>query len=172
MVHDFDLTNFWEDSDYAREAYVGAPVTDEMIESVQVELGYKLPRAYIELLRTQNGGMPAKTTHRTSEPTSWAQDHVAISGIYGLDRSKSSSLCGEFGSKFRVEEWGYPEIGVYFADCPSAGHDMLCLDYRECGPAGEPKIVHVDQEADYAITPVAENFAAFIRGLEDDTAFC
>ena len=171
MVDDFDLTNFWEDSDYARQEYVGAPVTEEMIQSVQAELGYKLPGAYIELLRSQNGGMPAKTNHRTSEPTSWAQDHVAITGIYGLDRSKSSSLCGEFSSKFWMEEWGYPDIGVYFADCPSAGHDMLCLDYRECGPAGEPRVGHVDQEADYAITLVAENFAAFIRGLEDDSAF-
>ena len=167
----FDLTSFWKDSDYARKTYVGAPITDEMIKSVQTELGYRLPKAYIELLRSQNGGIPLKTRHRTSRPTSWAKDHVAITGIYGLDRSKSSSLCGEFSSKFWMEEWEYPDIGIYFADCPSAGHDMLCLDYRECGVDGEPKVVHVDQERDYEVTPVADNFEAFIRGLEDDSAF-
>jgi hypothetical protein len=48
---------------------------------------------------------------------------------------------------------------------------MLCLDFRDCGPDGEPKVVHVDQECDYEITPVADTFEAFIRGLEDDKAF-
>lgn len=167
----FDFSAFWEESDYARKEYVGAPVTDEMIQSVQAELGYRLPKAYIELLRNQNGGIPAKTNHRTSQPTSWAEDHVAITGIYGLDRSKQSSLCGMFSNKFWMEQWGYPPIGIYFADCPSAGHDMLCLDYRECGSDGEPRVVHIDQESDYEITPVAENFEAFIRGLEDESAF-
>lgn len=167
----FNINAFWEDSDYARTEYVGATVTDEMIRSVQAEVGYRLPKAYIELLRNQNGGIPTKTRHRTSQPTSWAEDHVAITGIYGLDSSRSSSLCGEFSSKFWMKEWGYPDIGIYFADCPSAGHDMLCLDYRECGPDGEPSVVHVDQESDYEITLLAESFEAFIRGLEDESAF-
>ena len=70
-----------------------------------------------------------------------------------------------------MEEWEYPDIGIYFADCPSAGHDMLCLDYRACGPTGEPSVVHVDQEWDYKIVFVAESFAAFVLGLEDESAF-
>ena len=48
---------------------------------------------------------------------------------------------------------------------------MLCLDYRACGPTGEPQVVHIDQELDYKIVVVAKNFELFIRGLEDDTAF-
>jgi hypothetical protein len=48
---------------------------------------------------------------------------------------------------------------------------MLCLDYRECGPSGEPRVVHIDQEREYKITLVAKNFESFIRGLEDDDAF-
>jgi len=99
-MRNLDLSSFWKDSDYARTEYVGAPVTDEMIQSVQAELGYRLPEAYIDLLRNQNGGIPTKTRHRTSEPTSWAEDHVAITGIDGLDRGSSSSLCGKFSSKF------------------------------------------------------------------------
>ena len=170
-MSNLNLSDFWEGSDYARKEYIGAPVTDEMIQSVQTELGYRLPKAYIELLRNQNGGIPTKTCHRTSQPTSWAKDHVAITGIYGIDRNKSSSLCGSFSSKFWMEEWGYPDIGIYFADCPSAGHDMLCLDYRKCGSDGEPTVVHVDEESDYEITPVAETFEAFIGGLEDESAF-
>lgn len=48
---------------------------------------------------------------------------------------------------------------------------MLCLDYRACGPQGEPTVVHVDQELGYAITVVAPNFESFIRGLENSSGF-
>ncbi|RAL25148.1 SMI1/KNR4 family protein [Lujinxingia litoralis] len=166
-----DLQGFWQDSDYGRREYVDEPPSDGMVAEVERELGYRLPEAYVALARIQNGGIPERTSHRTREATSWAEDHIAITGIYSIGRAKRCSLLGGFGSRFWIEEWGYPEIGIYFADCPSAGHDMMCLDYRECGPEGEPRVVHVDQEGDYAITPVAESFEAFIRGLESDEAF-
>jgi hypothetical protein len=79
-----DIGDFWEDSDYAREEYVDAPLTDEALAAVERELGYKLPRAYVDLARHQIGGIPKRTNHRTKEPTSWAKDHVAITGIYHL----------------------------------------------------------------------------------------
>ncbi len=168
---DFDVSHFWDNSGYALKNYVGEPLTDELLASVEQELGYKLPKSYVELMQYQNGGTPVRTNHRTHESTSWAEDHVAITGIYGINRSRPYSLCGNTGSQFWMDEWEYPPIGVYFADCPSAGHDMLCLDYRECGPEGEPQVVHVDQESDYQITFVARTFEDFIRGLESDDVF-
>ena len=168
---DLDIAQFWEPSEYAEQEYIDAPPTDDRVAEVERELAYKLPKSYVELMKYQNGGMPKKTRHRTKQRTSWSHDHIAISGIYSIGSEKPCSLCGGFGSQFWMDEWGYPAIGVYFADCPSAGHDMVCLDYRECGPRGEPKVVHVDQERDYTITFVAENFESFIRGLEDDEAF-
>ena len=48
-------------------------------------------------------------------------------------QEKSCSLCGELGSQFMIDEWEYPAIGVAICDCPSAGHDMIFLDYRDCG---------------------------------------
>jgi len=168
---EFDLRRFWKQSKYAEEEYVGDSFTDEDVASVEGKLGYRLPKAYVELLKQQNGGIPKNTNHRTQEPTSWSEDHVAITGIFSLGSKKPCSLCGEFGSQFWIDEWGYPPIGVYFADCPSAGHDMICMDFRSCGPNGEPQIVHVDQEFDYKITFVAKSFEAFIRGLEGDEAF-
>lgn len=70
-----------------------------------------------------------------------------------------------------IEEWGYPNIGIAICDCPSAGHDMVFLDYRECGRQGEPKVVHIDQEHDYEITFLANNFEEFICGLVNDEVY-
>ena len=171
MFEGFELTNFWEDSEYALKDYVSELPSDELIASVEQELGYKLPVSYIWLMKQHNGGIPVNTCFPTDEPTSWADDHVAITGIFGIGREKTYSLCGEFGSQFMIEEWEYPAIGVAICDCPSAGHDMIFLDYRECGPDGEPKVVHVDQEWDYKITPLADSFEKFILGLVNEEDF-
>lgn len=167
----FDLTNFWDDSDYALKEYISEVPTDEMIVSVEQELGYKLPASYIWLMKQHNGGIPVNTCFPTDEPTTWAEDHVAIAGIMGIGRDKDYSICGSLGSQFMIDEWEYPAIGVAICDCPSAGHDMIFLDYRECGPQGEPKVVHVDQENDYKITHLADSFEEFICGLEDEEFF-
>ena len=167
----FDLTNFWDDNWYALKEYVSDPPSDELIASVEEELGYKLPAAYIWLMKQHNGGIPVNTCYPCDEPTSWADDHVAITGIFGIGREKSCSLCGELGSQFMIDEWEYPAIGVAICDCPSAGHDMIFLDYRACGPQGEPAVVHVDQENDYKITHLADGFEEFIRGLEHESLY-
>ena len=167
----FDLTNFWDDNWYALKEYVSEPPSDELIASVEEELGYKLPAAYIWLMKQHNGGIPVNTCYPCDEPTCWADDHVAITGIFGIGREKSCSLCGELGSQFMIDEWEYPAIGVAICDCPSAGHDMIFLDYRACGPQGEPAVVHVDQENDYKITHLADSFEEFIRGLEHESLY-
>ena len=167
----FDLTNFWDDNWYALKEYVSDPPSDELIASVEEELGYKLPAAYIWLMKQHNGGIPVNTCYPCDEPTCWAEDHVAITGIFGIGREKSCSLCGELGSQFMIDEWEYPAIGVAICDCPSAGHDMIFLDYRACGPQGEPAVVHVDQENDYKITHLADSFEEFIRGLEHESLY-
>lgn len=168
----FDLTNFWDDNWYALKEYVSDPPSDELIASVEEEeLGYKLPAAYIWLMKQHNGGIPVNTCYPCDEPTCWADDHVAITGIFGIGREKSCSLCGELGSQFMIDEWEYPAIGVAICDCPSAGHDMIFLDYRACGPQGEPAVVHVDQENDYKITHLADSFEEFVRGLEHESLY-
>ena len=167
----FDLTNFWDDNWYALKEYVSDPPSDELIASVEEELGYKLPAAYIWLMKQHNGGIPMNTCYPCDEPTCWSDDHVAITGIFGIGREKNCSLCGEMGSQFMIDEWEYPAIGVAICDCPSAGHDMIFLDYRACGPQGEPAVVHVDQENDYKITHLADSFEEFIRGLEHESLY-
>lgn len=171
IFHDFDLSDFWEDSDYARQEYVEKKPTAALIASVEKDLGFRLPASYVELMRVQNGGIPRNTCYPTKVPTSWAGNHVAITGIMGIGRTKTYSLCGDLGSKFMQEEWGYPEIGICVCNCPSAGDDMIMLDYRKCGKDGEPRVVHVDQEGDYKITPLAKDFETFVRGLVHESVY-
>ncbi|GAB2697493.1 hypothetical protein GCM10027037_21990 [Mucilaginibacter koreensis] len=172
IFKDFDFTDFWDDNAYALKAYVeDTPPDDQLIADIENELGYKLPDSYIELMKLHNGGIPRNTCFPTQTPTSWAEDHVAITGIAGIGRKKTYSLAGELGSQFMMEEWGYPNIGVYICDCPSAGHDMIALDYTKCGKNGDPEVVHVDQEFDYKITFLAKDFETFIRGLVSEDKY-
>ncbi|RTQ44907.1 SMI1/KNR4 family protein [Hymenobacter gummosus] len=167
---DFDAQDFWDDSPHAAQL-TEPPPTDELIQSIEAELGYRLPAFYVALMRVRNGGMPRRTCFPTTQPTSWADDHVAITSISGIGRRQTLSLGGAQGSQFMLDEWGYPAIGVVVGDCPSAGHDVIMLDYRACGPQGEPAVVHVDQECDYKITFLAPDFESFVRGLVDESTF-
>ena len=159
-LKDFDWTGFWNDVDYAFESYIGKPVTDEDIKDAESELGYTLPAAYIELLKNHNGGVVKKNCFINDD-----DDCVYVTGIYGIDRNKKYSLFGEFGNEFWISKVKYPPIGIVVADTISGGHDMIFLDYRECGPTGEPKVVRVDQECDYSMTLLADNFGDFIKNL-------
>ncbi len=157
-LSDFNFEGFWKEKD-SEEVLL----TQELIQKAEKELGYKLPVSYINLLRNKNGGYPVNKCIGTKSPTSWADDHIAITEIYGIQNE--GGILGDFGSNFWIEEWDYPAIGIYIAECPSAGHDMICLDYSECGAKGEPRVIHIDQEFDYKITIVANNFGEFIRNL-------
>ena len=159
-LKDFDWNGFWNDVDYAFESYIGKPVTDKEIKDTEADLGYTLPASYIELLKNHNGGVLNKNCFINNNG-----DCVYVTGIYGIDRDKKYSLLGEMGNEFWISKWEYPPIGIVVADTISGGHDMICLDYRECGPTGEPKVVRVDQEGDYSITLLADNFGDFIKNL-------
>jgi hypothetical protein len=160
-----DLSGLFSESDQPLEP----PPDDNLVHSVEAELGLRLPAAYIALARAHNGGYLARSAYPTSQPTTWASDHVAVRSIAAIGRTANFSLCGELGSQFWVEEWGYPDIGIYFADCPSAGHDMIALDFRARND--EPSVVHVDQEVGYRITTLAPDFVTFVNGLLHEEIF-
>ena len=168
MFGSVDFDKFWDDSEYSSKEFCEPLPTATTIAEVEQELNVKLPKSYILFMSVKNGGVPVNDACPCSEPTTWASDHVAISSFLAIGKETSYSLLGQLGSKFMIEEWGYPDIGVAICDCPSAGHDMIFLDYRQCGrhmEHGEPQVVHVDQEDDYKITFLANNFEEFISKL-------
>ncbi|MCL2713125.1 MAG: SMI1/KNR4 family protein [Alphaproteobacteria bacterium] len=168
----FESGALWHDCVCSRENYVEPAPGARLIASIEQELGgFRLPAAYVELARSQNGGMLRRNFCPMPEPTSWAPDHVVVTGLFAIGRTARYSLCGARGSKFREEEWQYPQIGVYIADTPSAGHQMIALDYRCCGRQGEPAVVYVDEEEDFRVSLIAPDFASFICGLAQDRQY-
>lgn len=153
------LNNFW--SVERDQNITGSEVTNKMIFMCEKKLGFKLPQSFIEFVRFRNGRYPCHCQYLIEKK----KYPIEICELFGIDKKIEYSLIGGMGSEFWMNEWEYPRIGVYFASCPSGGHDMLCLDYRDCGVDGEPKVVHVDQEMDYKSVLVANNFEEFVRGL-------
>lgn len=166
----FDLAGFWEDSDYARKERIEAAPTADMIARVEAQLGYRLPASYVALMHSQNGGIPVPCRFPAGG-IGWAEDHVMISAFKGIGEKKLWSLCGGLGSRHKIDNWDYPDIGIYFGDCPTAGHQMFAFDYRDCGRKGESAVVYVNQERDYRITRLADDFEAFVRGLLPESFF-
>jgi hypothetical protein len=154
--------DFFDDSDY----YTGPPLTDAMAAEAEAKLGYKLPQAYLQLLRVKNGGAPRRQCHPTGG-TNWSDNHVrmtrlcGIGGRWGIDSE-------EDGSQHAIRQAGFPEIGIFIGWTPTAGHDGIMLDYSECGPAGDPRVVFVDpEEGESCVQILAPDFATFLRGLVD-----
>ncbi len=167
-----DLDDFWDDCDYSLQNYVEPPPSDALIASIEQQLGgFRLPAAYVALARLHNGGLVTRPCHPMAEPTGWAEDHIEITGLYAIGRTRARSLGGYYGTQFMRDEWGYPPIGIGIADTPSGGHELIMLDYRRNGPGGEPQVVYVDQEDDYRITLVAPDFASFIGGLVPEEVY-
>jgi hypothetical protein len=163
FTNDF-LSSFWEPESKP-------PFTDDTLNSVERNLGFKLPSSFIELLRYQNGGHPelkcVDTEHRHD-----------IDDIMSIAVTGDGNIC--VGHENYIGEWQYPRIGVYFGNCPSGGQDAFCLDYSKCGVDGEPAVAHVVQthagwvsmlsqtprrQGDYQKTVVAASFEAYVRGL-------
>jgi hypothetical protein len=95
----FDFEGFWDDDPYSLENYVERPPSDELIASVEQELGgYRLPAAYVDLARRHNGGLVKRNCHPMKERTGWSEDHVAITGLYAIGRTSKYSLAGQLGA--------------------------------------------------------------------------
>jgi hypothetical protein len=154
--------NWFDESDY----FTGRPLTDDMAQDAEVVLGYKLPQSYLNLLRIKNGGTLRLRCYPTEAPTGWAKDHIEVDAVYGI--AGKWGIDTEYGSRYLIAEWGYPEKGIVIGCTPSAGHEAIMLDYSFCGPEGEPRVVYVDTEGhdeEPFIVVLAANFEQFLQNL-------
>jgi hypothetical protein len=154
----------WSDLFDASTYYTGPLLTDAMIASAERVLGYALPASYLQLLRVKNGGVPRRQCFPTSG-THWSDNHVRIVTVFGIGGSWGIDS-EEFGTRHFIKQAGLPELGIVVGFTPAAGHDAIMLDYSDCGPRGQPRIVYVDPEDDLS-SVLAPDFETFLRGLVD-----
>lgn len=143
MLTEVALAEIFDEDPY----YTGPPQDDHAVHRAEESLGVRLPRTYVDLLLRRNGGALRNRYCRTSFGTSWVPDHFEITALLGIGGKWGIDPSSELGgSAYLVSEWGYPECGVVICLTPSGGHDTVMLDYSDCGPAGEPAVVYVDED--------------------------
>jgi hypothetical protein len=127
--------------------YLQPALTDEAVQAAEEQIGYVLPKEYLDLLRMQNGGgirycLPENV-------------HDMIAGIGPYFPSLTA---------FDWDEWqeqvSYRLHGLVPFD--GDGHWYLCLDYRTNRQA--PTITLADIECDHE-THLADSFAAYLALL-------
>lgn len=168
MFENVDLDSLWyEGETFGKEDYeCGNDVSDDLIESIEKDLGFKLPKSYIFLMKKHNGGILSKNcVHiNTRKRYGMTKRYDDIEGIYGLGRGKRCSIYEANKEKEYFEE-------NLIAICSSnSGHANVYLDYSICGASGEPRVIAIDNELMMdGINPkpliLADNFESFIKSL-------
>ena len=171
VFRDFDLSAVWQPKGYADKDYKEAPFTPEILAKVEAELGYTLPPSFTALMTVQNGGTFRNICFPTAQPNSWSETMLPLKKCRASALPKQAACAAAWGKNCGWKSGGYPPIGVYFANDPTAGHAMFALDYRQCGRNGEPKVVLVMQERNYEIIELAPDFETFIRNLRHENEF-
>lgn len=152
--------DFW-DSNY----YNHPDLTDEMVRIAEKEFGVNLPPLLIELLRIQNGGYTKGFAYPMNQKTTWAEDHVSLSELFGIVTEKSLKTAQNIlDTHYMTKEWGLPEKQVLLC---GEGHWWLTLDYRI---GRSPCVRWIDVDCEEEIE-VASSFEAFINGLVPDSMY-
>lgn len=144
------------------------PLTDELIVDAEAQLGVTLPPDLIHLLRIQNGGVIADAWDACPADTNfYAEDHVSFDRLHGIGPAGQAQTITLLDTPYLVREWDLPSPVVLLS---GQGHYWLALDYRDCGPAGQPRVVWIDNEMDHELT-LAPNFRTFVERLTASAQF-
>ena len=151
------MDDFWDTSDY----FTGPALTHDAVRSAEKLLGYKLPEAYVRLLRVRNGGSPRKPYFPIVGLAGWDRGYFEVTSLRGIGHEDWSIDTNDMGDN-------YPAIGLSICDTPSGGHDAVMLDYSLCGPQGQPRVVHAEQGCTASqVTLLAPDFETFVAALSD-----
>lgn len=136
------------------EEYQLAPLTNKMVKEAEENLKVKLPKSYISILKKQNGGSIHYDCFHTHVPTSWAENHIRVDHLFGVEENK-----GVLQSAYLIKEWDLPKDIVLIS---GDGHSWVAFDYSDTKE--DPPLIYIDTESEQIIE-IAKNFDAFLNGL-------
>lgn len=165
MFENVDLDSLWYKGDYFdKEEYeCGNIESDKFIEEIENDLGFKLPKSYIFLMKKHNGGILSKNCVHINR----RKRYNDIEGIFGLGREKKYSIYEANKDKEYFEE-------NLIAICSSnSGHAKVYLDYSICEDNEEPRVIAIDEELmmegpNPKPLVLADNFENFIKALNEE----
>ena len=136
-----------------------------MLQFAERTLGVKLPDEYISLLLIQNGGYTRGFGYPMAQKTTWADDHVPLSGLAGIVTDPNLRTAQNLlDTAYMTKEWGLPDGQVLLS---GDGHWWITLDYRQ---GGIPSVAWLDVECGEDLQ-VAPTFGIFLDGLMPSSAF-
>jgi hypothetical protein len=146
-----------------------APLTDDMIGEAERKLGLRLPVALLAILKLQNGGSPRYDTYGSASQ----RNDVGLDHLYGIGPPVPKVPLVIEDSARWIADWDenrQPNLVETAVMLAGDFHWWVGLDYRPCGPQGEPVVIYVNNEAlsdEKRITQLAVDFDRFVDGLYD-----
>ena len=131
----------------------GPPLPPALIDAAEGLLGLRLPASLTAALSVCNGG----PLRRRALPALGGGAPHGLPDLDGLGYSGGIEADAQ-----RRAEWGFPAgcLAIHF-DGPRA----VMLDYRRCGPTGEPGVVWVNTDEEQAGRPVERALAPTLSAL-------
>jgi len=140
----------------------GPPLSDARLARFHDQVGLRLPAALIDALRGCNGGRLRRLHLPAVRPTPRFRGGLRLHGLAGVGYDE-----GLDWSPALIDEWGFPAPTLVLCH---GGPWAALLDYRRCGPDGDPPVVFCDTDHEVAGRPaewtVAPSFAALVEALE------
>lgn len=123
--------------------------------------GIKYPVEYLELLQSNQGKTPEKSSITLSNGI-----HTEVSCLLHFSNDDYDNAYNVIDVTNTLEE-SLPNLVIPFADSP--GGDYFCFDFRNS--IDNPSIVFFFHEltGDTAITPISDSFTSFLAILEKDS---
>ncbi|MBS0196197.1 MAG: SMI1/KNR4 family protein [Planctomycetes bacterium] len=151
-----------------RPGEIACPATETEIAAAESALGVTLPPAYKAVLLVRNGGSLLRSIFslKVAPPKqSHARKKYQVSSLAGVGTGAGENIVEM--RELAGREWDVPAMLLPLC---GDGHWWCCLDYRVCGPHGEPSIAHYEtaedgRDVDFLI---AESFHTLIKGLRVD----
>ncbi|WP_409303929.1 SMI1/KNR4 family protein [Peribacillus sp. SCS-155] len=129
-------------------------LSSRMIEAAEKKLKVKLPAAYVELMKEQNGGelKLKKFAHKLFE-----DGFIEIDYLYGIGQKSGEGILID---SYTRREWSLSNKFVYLH---GDSHNWIALDYRRY-TGDNPPLVYLDIDTKEKIR-IAEDFTEFISRL-------